>query len=202
MCSGGNKSYSKHSCGLLSAAIITAASLRVVKAEPLIGSARGQRASCAQRGVGRMEGSVRRSDGEMVSCHLTEPNYKTTQHCAHGWGARPPVTGGGRLMMLVWPAERRPTQTSAHYCQHTSRRKTLGAPRDTTLKRYTHTCPKVERLEEKKKKHKSNANHIHLLDQSCDLVHTLSCVIMGHQQVKAECRCRCRRCELTTSTAS
>lgn len=56
---------------------------------------------------------------------------------------------GGRLMMLVWPAERRPTQTSAHYCQHTSRRKTLGAPRDTTLKRYTHTCPKVERLEKK-----------------------------------------------------
>lgn len=100
---------------------------------------------------------------------------------------------GGRLMMLVWPAERRPTQTSAHYCQHTSRRKTLGAPRDTTLKRYTHTCPKVERLEEKK--HESHANHIHLLDQSCDLVHTLSCVIMGHQQVKAECRCRCRRCE-------
>lgn len=30
----------------------------------------------------------------MVSCHLTEPNYKTTQPCAHGWGARPPVTTG------------------------------------------------------------------------------------------------------------
>ena len=39
-------------------------------------------------------GMVRRRDGEMVSCHLTEPNYKTTQHCAHGWGARLPVTGG------------------------------------------------------------------------------------------------------------
>ena len=65
-----------------------------LSSRPLIGSVRGQRASCAQRGVGRMEGSVRRSDGEMVSCHLTEPNYKTTQHCAHSWGARPPVTGG------------------------------------------------------------------------------------------------------------
>lgn len=39
-------------------------------------------------------GMVRRRDGEMVSCHLTEPNYKTTQPCAHSWGARAPVTGG------------------------------------------------------------------------------------------------------------
>lgn len=30
----------------------------------------------------------------MVSCHLTEPNYKTTQPCAHSWGAWPPVTRG------------------------------------------------------------------------------------------------------------
>lgn len=30
----------------------------------------------------------------MVSCHLTEPNYKTTQPCAHSWGAWPPVTQG------------------------------------------------------------------------------------------------------------
>lgn len=37
-------------------------------------------------------GMGRRRDGEMVSCHLTEPNYKTTQHCAHGGGA--PVTRG------------------------------------------------------------------------------------------------------------
>lgn len=37
---------------------------------------------------------MRRRDGEMVSCHLTKPNYKTTQHCAHSWGARPPVTKG------------------------------------------------------------------------------------------------------------
>lgn len=37
---------------------------------------------------------MRRRDGEMVSCHLTEPNYKTTQACAHSRGARPPVTRG------------------------------------------------------------------------------------------------------------
>lgn len=30
----------------------------------------------------------------MVSCHLTKPNYKTTQPCAHSWGAQPPVTRG------------------------------------------------------------------------------------------------------------
>lgn len=28
----------------------------------------------------------------MVSCHLTEPNYKTTQPCAHGRGGA--VSGG------------------------------------------------------------------------------------------------------------
>lgn len=120
----------------------------------------------------------------------------------------PTVGGPGRLspggkiddVSVTCRAETHP-DISALLSAHVKEENT-GGPRDTTLKRYTHTCPKVERLEEKKKKHKSNANHIHLLDQSCDLVHTLSCVIMGHQQVKAECRCRCRRCELTTSTAS
>lgn len=37
---------------------------------------------------------MRERDGEMVSCHLTQPNYKTTQHCAHSRGAWPPVTRG------------------------------------------------------------------------------------------------------------
>ena len=33
-------------------------------------------------------------DGGMVSCHLTETNYKTTLHCAHGGGE------GGRCLSL------------------------------------------------------------------------------------------------------
>ena len=57
-----------------------AASVQVVSAE------RGGPGPAVHRGE--------RRDGGMVSCHLTEPNYKTTQRCAHGWGARPPVAGG------------------------------------------------------------------------------------------------------------
>lgn len=74
-------------------------------------------------------------NGAMVSCHLTKPNYKTTQHCAHSWGVGWGVgvacclSPGGRLMMLVWPAEGRPTQTSPHYCQRTSRREHPTPPR-------------------------------------------------------------------------
>lgn len=44
------------------------------------------RRPAVHRGEWTDGGMVRRRDGEMVSCHLTEPNYKTTQHCAHSWG--------------------------------------------------------------------------------------------------------------------
>lgn len=76
----------------------------------------------------------------MVSCHLTEPNYKTTQHCAHSRGARPPVTRGKiDDVSVTCRVETHPDITallSAHVKEGNA------GPSDTSLKRYTHmsTC--------------------------------------------------------------
>lgn len=82
---------------------------------------------------------MRRRNGEMVSCHLTEPNYKTTQPCAHSWGARPPVTRGKiDDVSVTHGVETHPDITallSAHVKEGN-----MGP------QRYTHICPQVKIL--------------------------------------------------------
>lgn len=83
-------------------------------------------------------GMVWRRDGEMVSCHLTDPNYKTTLHCAHSWGARPPVTGGKIDDVSVTCRVETHPDISALLSAHVKQGNT--GPRNTTLRdTYTHT---------------------------------------------------------------
>lgn len=131
----------------------------------------------------------------MVSCHRTQPNYKTTQHCAHSWGARPPVTRGKiDDVSVTCRAETHP-DISALLSAHVKQGNT--GPHDTTL-RDTPTCPhKIlhTRLYNTHWKHTRKPHPpvgLHLWSLHFFL-HSLSCVIMCYQQVKAEWRCRCWR---------
>jgi len=97
-------------------------------------------------------------------------------------------------MMLVWPAEWRPTQTSVHDCQHTSGTKTR-AP----ATRHPHVH--MQRCENNRHMYVYDTQRKHTRKPHPPVgpelwspqfpLHSLSSVIMGYQQVKAERRCRC-----------
>lgn len=101
------------------------------------------RGPAVHRGEWTDGGMVRRRDGEMVSCHLTEPNYKTTQHCAHSWGARPPVTRGKIDDVSVTCRVETHPDITALLSAHVKEGNT--GPRDTTLRDTHHTCPHMQR---------------------------------------------------------
>lgn len=91
----------------------------------IITSCRGQKASCSQRQ--RTDGGMvrRRNEGMEGWFPAIEHGLITKQHSTVPTVGGPCcLSPGGRLMMLVWPAEGRPTQTSPNYCQHTSGRET------------------------------------------------------------------------------
>lgn len=120
----------------------------------------GQREPAVHRGERMDRGMERKRYGEMVSCLITKQH--STVPTVRGPGRLSP---GGRLMMLVWPAEGRPTQTSPttvsarHGGKH-------GAPGH-DCGRYTHTSTRKGR--KIIDTCTDDTNHIHLLEPGCDL---------------------------------